>query len=122
MGGVFFMKVKAVLKSLLFAYGITGVFLLLLAFLLFKFDIGEGPVTAGIIAVYVLSCLLGGFMAGRMVRKDKYLWGILVGLFYFLLLAAASFGVQGKWDMTVQHAVTTFFMCLGGGALGGMLS
>lgn len=116
------MKVKAVLKSLLFAYGITGLFLLLLAFLLFQFDLGEGPVAAGIIAVYVLSCLLGGFMAGKILRKDKYLWGILVGLFYYLLLVTVSFAVQGKWDMTLSHALTTFFMCLGGGALGGMLS
>lgn len=121
-GRAVFMKVKAVLKSLLFAYGITGLFLLVLAFLLFQFDLGEGPVAAGIIAVYVLSCLLGGFMAGKILRKDKYLWGILVGVFYYLLLVTVSFAVQGKWDMTVSHAVTTFFMCLGGGALGGMLS
>lgn len=116
------MKVKAVLKSLLFSYAMTGLLLLLLAFLLFQFDLGEAPVTAGIIVIYVISCLLGGFMAGKIVRKDKYLWGVLVGLCYFLLLLAVSFGVQGKWDMTIQHAATTFFMCLGGGALGGMLS
>lgn len=116
------MKIKAVLKSLLFAYALTGVFLLLLALLLFQFDLGEGPVAAGIVAVYVLSCLLGGFMAGKLVRKDKYLWGVLVGLGYFLLLLAVSFAVQGKWDMSIQHVITTFFMCLGGGALGGMLS
>lgn len=116
------MRMKAVLKSLLFAYAVTGVFLLFLAFLLFRFDLGEGPVTAGIISVYVLSCLLGGFMAGKIVRKDKYLWGVAVGLSYFLLLITVSFAVNGKWDMSLQHAVTTFFMCLGGGALGGMLS
>ena len=90
------MKVKAVLKSLLFAYALTGLFLLLLAFLLFQFDLGEGPVAAGIIAVYVISCLLGGFMAGKIMRKDKYLWGILVGLCYFVLLITVSFAVQGN--------------------------
>lgn len=116
------MKGKAVLKSLLFAYAITGLLLLLLAFLLFRFDLGKGPVTAGIIAVYVLSCLMGGFMAGKILRKDRYLWGVLVGLAYYLLLLTVSFAVQGKWDMTFLHAVATFFMCLGGGALGGMLS
>lgn len=116
------MRVKAVLKSLLFAYALTGIFLLFLAFLLFKFDLGEAAVTAGIVAVYVISCLLGGFLAGKLVRKDKYLWGILVGLCYFLLLISVSFAVQGKWDMTLSHALTTFCMCLGGGALGGMLS
>ena len=116
------MKAKAILKSLLFSYAVTGIFLLFLAFLLFWFDLGEAPVSAGIVAVYILSCLLGGFMAGRILRKDKYLWGILVGVFYYLLLITVSFGVKGKWDMSLIHAVTTFFMCLGGGALGGMLS
>ena len=88
------MKGKAVLKALLFAYGVTG----------------------------VLACFFGGFAAGKFIRKDKYFWGTITGLAYFLLLVLVSFGVQGKWDMTVQHVITTFFMCLGGGALGGMLS
>ena len=92
------MKVKVILKSLLFSYAVTGAFLLLLAF------------------------LSGGFMSGKILRKDKYLWGILVGAFYYLLLITVSFVVQGKWEMSLVHAVTTFFMCLGGGALGGMLS
>ena len=116
------MGIKAVLKSLLFAYGLTGLFLFLLAFLLFQFDLGEAPVMAGILAVYVLSCLAGGFMAGKMVKKEKFLWGRLVGLGYFLLLVIVSFIVQGKWDMTLKHAVTTFLMCVGGGTLGGMIS
>lgn len=116
------MKVKAVLKSLLFAYALTGVFLMLLAFLLFTFDMGQAAVSAGIVAVYVLACLAGGFMAGKIMRKDKYLWGILTGLAYFLLLLVVSFTADGRWDMTISHAVTTFFMCIGGGALGGMLS
>ena len=73
------MKVKVILKSLLFSYAVTGAFLLLLAFLLFQFDLGEKPVTAGIVAVYILSCFSGGFMSGKILRTDKYLWGILVG-------------------------------------------
>lgn len=116
------MKIKAILKSLLFSYAVTGIFLLLLAFLLFQFDLGEKPVAAGILVVYVLSCLLGGFMAGKIMRKDRYLWGMLTGLFYYLLLITVSFVVKGKWDMSLIHAVTTFFLCLGGGTLGGMLS
>ena len=61
------MKIRAVLKSLLFSYALTGVSLLLLAFLLFTFDLGETAVDAGIIVVYVFACFMGGFMAGRMV-------------------------------------------------------
>ena len=121
-GGLFCMKIKTVLKSLLLAYALTGAFLLLLALLVFQLDLGTAPVAAGIVAVYVISCLAGGYMAGKIMRKEKYFWGILVGLSYFLLLAAVSFLVQGRWDMSLQHAFTTFCMCLGGGALGGMLA
>ena len=93
-----------------------------LAWLVYRMNFGTGPVTAGIIAVYVIACLAGGFVAGKLMRKDKYRWGTLTGLCYFMLLLLVSFAVQGKWNMTVSHAVTTFCMCLGGGALGGMLA
>ena len=117
-----FYESKSHFKIFTFSYAVTGAFLLFLAFLLFQFDLGEKPVSAGIVAVYILSCFSGGFMSGKILRKDKYLWGILVGAFYYLLLITVSFVVQGKWEMSLVHAVTTFFMCLGGGALGGMLS
>lgn len=116
------MKGKVILRSLLLAYGVTGLFLLILAFLLFQFELGEGAAAAGIVFIYVASCLAGGFMAGKIIRKDRYLWGIVTGLSYYALLLLVSFLAQGKWDMTFIHAVTTFFMCLGGGAIGGMLS
>lgn len=116
------MRVRVVLKSLLFSYALTGLLLLILAFLLFQFDLGDGPVQAGIVAIYVVSCLCGGFIAGKIVRKDKYLWGLALGFGYFLLLMIVSFASQGRWDMTAMHVLTTFCMCLGGGALGGMLS
>ena len=112
------MRVKTVLWSLLLSYGLTGLFLLLLAFLLFQFELGEGAAAAGIGFI----CLAGGFAAGRIMRKNRYLWGIVTGLSYYVLLLLVSFLAQGKWDMTFIHAVTTFFMCLGGGAIGGMLS
>ena len=116
------MKVKAILRSLLLAYALSGICLFVLALFVFKLDLGKGPVTAGILVIYVLACFVGGFFAGKMLRQNKYRWGLLVGISYFVLLAAVSFAVQGKWDMSLWHAVTTFLMCLGGGTLGGMLS
>ena len=116
------MRIRAVLKSLLFAYALTGVLLLLLAFALFSFDLGETVVDVGITAVYVLACFMGGFMAGRILHRDKYLWGVGTGAAYYLLLLLVSFAVRGHWNMSITHAVTCFFMCAGGGTLGGMLS
>ena len=95
------MKVKAILRSLFLAYALSGVCLLFLALLVFKLDIGKGPVTAGILVIYVLACLAGGFFAGKMLRKDKYRWGFVVGLCYFALLAAVSFCCSEK--MGYEH-------------------
>ena len=64
----------------------------------------------------------GGYGAGKMLRKEKYLWGLLVGSCYFFLLLMVSVLAGGKPDMTMKHMITTFFLCLGGGTLGGMLS
>ena len=46
------MRVKTVLWSLLLSYGLTGLFLLLLAFLLFQFELGEGAAAAGIVFMW----------------------------------------------------------------------
>ena len=116
------MQIKTILRSLLLAYALSGICLLLLALMVFKLDIGQGIVTVGILVIYVVSCLAGGFLSGKHMRQNKYKWGFLVGLCYFVLLMIVSFAVQRRWDMSAQHAITTFFMCLGGGTLGGMLS
>ena len=68
------MKVKGMLRGLLLAYGLTGIMLLLLAFLLFRFDLKENMVSMGIVVVYILSCFLGGIIAGRCAGTRKYLW------------------------------------------------
>ena len=73
-GRVACMKIKAVLRSLFLAYALTGICLLLLAFLVFQMDIGTGPVTVGIIVIYVISCMAGGFLAGKITRREKYHW------------------------------------------------
>ena len=48
-------------------------------------------------------------MAGKIVRKDKYLWGVITGLAYYVLLLTVSVMAKGGWDMSAAHAVTTFF-------------
>ena len=116
------MKGKAILRSLLLAYGVTGLFLLILAFLLFQFEFGGGTAAVGIIIIYVVSCLAGGFMAGKIIRKDRYILGDRYRAFLLCSAASGIFSGTGEMGYDLCHALTTFFMCLGGGAIGGMLS
>lgn len=114
--------VAFLLKSLLFSYILTGVLLALLAFALYRFGLGERTVSIAIIVIYVLATLLGGFAAGKRMKSRRFLWGLLMGGAYFLILAVMSFAV-GKGDMQVGSSFfTTLVLCAGGGMLGGMLS
>lgn len=114
--------VAFLLKSLLFSYILTGVLLALLAFALYRFGLGERTVSIAIIVIYVLATLLGGFAAGKRMKSRRFLWGLLMGGAYFLILAVMSFAV-GKGDMQVGSSFfATLALCAGGGMLGGMLS
>jgi len=112
-------KIFRVFRSVLTAYVVTVLLLFILAFLLYKLELDEGKVTIGIIAVYVISCLIGGFAAGRSNRSRKFLWGLLTGSVYFLILLLVSFG-SGKAAGDVLSLSTGAIICMGSGMIGGM--
>jgi len=58
-----------ILKSLLAAYVVTGILLMILAMALYKFELTEEAVTAGITAVYLLSTFAGGLVV-NLQRSD----------------------------------------------------
>ena len=102
------MKMRNILSSLLFAYALTGVGLLLLAFFLYVFKLGETAVDVGIILICIFVCFMGGLMTGRFLRENRAFWGMLTGLAYFLLLLIVSFAVKRRLDMRVVHACDHF--------------
>lgn len=118
-GGV---PVFFLLKSLLFSYILTAGLLLVLAFLLFKMQLSEKPVSVAIIAIYVLATLFAGFMTGKKMQSRKFLWGLLMGTAYFVVLALVSLAVKQSPDTLGNSFFTTLMLCAGGGMLGGMLS
>ncbi len=111
-----------IVKALLASYIVTGLMLLFLAGLLYRFRLDEGKIQIGIIVTYILSCFFGGFLAGKMMRTRKFLWGVLLGLFYFLIITLVSLAVNRTLQDGSGSFVTTFLLCMGGGMLGGMLS
>lgn len=109
-------------KSLLFSYILTAVLLAILAFLLYKLGLDEKTVSVAIIAIYVAGTLFGGFVTGKKMRNRRFLWGLLMGTLYFLVLALVSLAV-GKGNIQMGTSFfTTLALCAGGGMLGGMVS
>ena len=114
--------VMRIFQALLVSYIITGILLLVLAVLLYKLNLDKGKVTAGITGIYVVSAFAGGFLIGKLQKFRKYIWGLRLGIFYFLMLVLVSFGVYHTLQGDVMQIVTTLVLCAAGGMLGGMLS
>ena len=73
-------------QGMLFMYVLTAVILLLLAVLLYKYDISKGAVSTGIIVAYVLSGFAGGLFMGKRMKTRRFFWGLTAGGVYFLVL------------------------------------
>lgn len=101
---------------------ISGLLLLLLAAILYKMELGESVVKMGIVAIYVISGLLGGVVTGKMMRERKFVWGLLTGLLYFVILFAASAVMKGGFEMDLTKVLTTMILCGASGMAGGMVS
>ena len=115
-------KILWMVKALLCAYVVTGIMLLILTVLLYKLGLSEENVNAGIILIYVISTFSGGFVIGKFAKIRKFLWGLLAGVLYFILLLLISLGIYHSLQGEAAHLVTTFLLCAGGGMLGGMVS
>lgn len=114
-------RLIALLKSLLAAYVITGLLLLLTAGLLYRFDLSENTVEICIIAVYVAASLLAGLFYAKGACGRRFIWGMGAGAVYFLIICVLSFILEPGYVPWSNACITTFFICLGSGMLGGML-
>ncbi len=115
-------KILESIRSLLLAYLLTIVLLLLLAFLVFQFNLGAAVVNITIICIYIITCFFGGLRLGKKVGSQRFLWGLLLGLLYIALLVLISILVNHGIAFTSTTNITAFLLCLCGGMLGGMVS
>lgn len=114
-------RLTALLKCLVAAYLITGILLVVVAALLYKFSLGENVVDISIIAIYCISSLLAGLFFSKGAASRRFLWGMAAGAAYFLIICAVSMAVEPDFAPLSNSCITTLFICLGSGMLGGML-
>ncbi len=113
-------KMMGILKALLVAYLATSVLLALLAFLVYRLDLSENIANVSILIIYVVSNAIGGFAIGKWAKEKKYLWGIFIGILYFMLLVLITLGVHRT--VVDGDIVTIFILCVCSGTVGGMVS
>ena len=111
-----------IVKALLAAYVVTGILLIILALALYKFELNEDAVTAGVTAVYLISTFAGGLVVGKLAKVRRFLWGIVLGILYFALLLLVTVGIYRTFHEGSTELLVTFALCAGGGMAGGMIS
>lgn len=114
--------VTAVLTAVFLMFIISGLLLLLLALLLYKMELSESFVKIGVVVIYVIAGVAGGFAMGKIMREQKFLWGLAAGIIYFAVLFVISAVVKGGIDMEITKIITTMILCGASGMAGGMIS
>lgn len=111
-----------VIRTLIITYFISAILLVALSFALYRFHLQEPQVNAAISAVYVLSCFAGGLIAGKVMKTKRFLWGLLIGLLYFLFLFFMSAAQSGGIPGDTIRLLPVLAMCAFSGMAGGMVS
>ena len=114
--------IQILLRSSLFSYAATAVFLLLLAFGMYRFQWGEKEITLGVRGIYILACFLAGLSAGKKAKRRRFLGGFCAGALYFLIFLALSFAIRQSLKGTASSLLLSFALCAGSGTIGGMFS
>lgn len=113
--------VSALLKGLLFSYIITAFILLLLSLLMLKLELPSIVISIGINAAYIASSFVGGLFAGKKMEQKKFLWGLLMGIAYFVILMLVSLMMNNTSPLPLGSLLIVFIICSISGMLGGML-
>ena len=111
-----------IIRTLIISFFLSLLMLTGLSFLLYRFRLAESQITIGIYAIYLVSCLSGGFLIGLSMKSRRLLWGILIGGLYFLFLFAMSVLSEQGISSDISQILTILLFCIGGGAVGGILS
>ena len=90
--------------------------------LLLKYQLDERKVSAGILAVYILSGLSGGIYMGKTAERKRYLWGMILGSIYWGILMLLTIFSGAGTGSGVKGAFLTLLICAGSSTLGAMVT
>ncbi|HEX3076998.1 MAG TPA: TIGR04086 family membrane protein, partial [Lachnospiraceae bacterium] len=65
---------------------------------------------------------VGGFFLGKKVESRRFLWGIILGVIYFVIILVISLVMNKASFGSAGSVMSVMGMCMLGGMLGGMIS
>ena len=113
-------QMKHLTIGVLMAYAITSIIFLGYAMLITYTTVSERSLPTVVTITTVLSVLIAGFDAARGAENRGWLWGMVAGLVYVLVLAAIMALIFPTFSVGAR-AFLIFALGIAGGGLGGIL-
>lgn len=112
--------VKSLVSGVLIGYAITIIVFISYALILTYTHVSEDNIGLVVTATTVLSVLVAGFDAARIQSRRGWLWGVLAGFCYGLLLIGLMVFLQGG-VIAPDRSLSLLAIALAGGGLGGVI-
>lgn len=109
--------------SLAVAIVTTVLLLLLVTVLVYNTNISGTVSGILMVVIYVLAPFSGAFALGKMVKKKRFLWGLLLaGLYFIIFIVVSRVTASPEHLPRVRDYIEVLLAVLPGGILGGMFS
>lgn len=115
-------KVISILMVLAGMFLASLALLFLLSLWIWKTDGGVGLLSGGVIAIYIIVNLVGGFLVGKSMGKQKFFWGMLTGAVYFCLLLLVGICLVDTKLTGNTQLWNGAMLCIVAGTAGGMFA
>lgn len=111
--------IKNIVIILLTQIILTTVILFVSSGIIWKYAYDEKAISAVVTGTYIVVNILGGIIAGKLFKKNKFLWGLAVGVIYFSVLLL--FGIViFKTGTPGINVIGNALICAVSGMTGGM--
>ena len=114
------MNFKKLLKGVILAFLISLVLICVLAAVVYFSDIQDRTISTLVLVISAVSVAIGAYFLARSISSGGLLNGLLLALFYFVVLLIASFAINGRVSLSGSNFLRLFSQGVAG-ALGGVL-
>lgn len=111
-----------ILKETVIQMIISVILVAIAAFVVLKVSPTEGVVKVIVLAIYAISSFVGGTILGKVMEKQKFLWGALAGAIYIGIILIVALVVKGSVEAGTVGIASGIIVSLIAGTLGGMFS
>jgi len=112
-------QMKHLTVGVLMAYAITAIVFLGYAILITYTNVSERSLPTVVAITTVLSVMIAGFDAARGAENRGWLWGMVAGLVYVLIMAVIMVVLLPTFSVDMR-TVMTCILGIAGGGLGGI--